>query len=205
MHQARKPRRQSATEPANATPDPPISDWVERAREGDDEAFERIYRHFSGMVFGLCIRMVPDRLEAERLTQDVFVRVWQKLDRFHKEGAFGAWLRRVAANTVIEDRRRQARSRKWMDLEEDPAPDHRAPPGAGVEERAMDITMDLERAIVGLPAGARTAFVLHDVYGYRHREIADMTGVAPVTIRAQLHRARRMLRDFLNDSKEGRA
>lgn len=195
-------RNQSAANPADGMSEATLSEWLERAQAGDHEAFERIYRQHVGTVYGICVRMVHDRLEAERLTQDVFVRVWEKLDRFRREGPFGAWLRRVAVNVVVEDRRSRARDKRWIDLEEDPAPEHRPSVGTGSGMRSTEISLDLETAIRLLPEGARTAFVLHDVYGYRHREIAKMTSVATATVRVQLHRARTLMRSILDGSRE---
>ncbi len=167
------------------------------------------------MVYSLCLRMISDAGEAELLTQDVFVKAWQKLSSYQRRGPFGGWLRRITINTIIEERRRQARQRKVMDS-------HLNTTATENEETALRITaanqslsalrpsqenteliMELEQAITKLPAGAKTAFVLHDVEGYRHREIAVMTGLAIGTVKAQLHRARRLLRVALKSTGGG--
>jgi len=172
---------------------------IARAQAGDQQAFERLYREHVGWVYALCLRMVGDPTEAETLTQDAFVRAWQKLDRYRGSGAFGGWLRRLTVNLVIEDRRARSRRARWL-AGGDPA-DHDAPVAPPDTETALD----LERAVRRLPEGARIAFVLHDVEGYRHAEIAAWAGLAPGTIKAQLHRARRLLRAALGGREEAPA
>lgn len=167
---------------------------VRDARAGDVHAFEALYRRFAARVHGLCWRMTRDRDLAEELTQETFVRVWEKFDRFEGGARFAPWLLKVAANVVLTHHR--VRQRKHgresvtdaLDSFADPPPPPRAAPGAAV---------DLDRAIAGLPEGARTVFVLHDVHGLRHDEISELLGVAVGTTKAQLHRARRALREVL--------
>jgi RNA polymerase sigma-70 factor, ECF subfamily len=165
---------------------------VRRAQEGDTAAFERLYRLHVDRVHALCLRMVADRGRAEELTQDVFVRVWQALGSFRGDSAFATWVHRLAVNVVLgqlrTDRRRDARFQAEAELEGfQPAARHRDP----------GTRMDLEAAIAALPPGARQVFVLHDVEGYKHGEIAAMTGTAVGTMKAQLHRARKLLREAL--------
>lgn len=170
---------------------------VTAAQAGDTRAFESLYREHVGMVYGLCLRMAANRTEAEQLTQDAFVRAWRKIGTFRGTGAFGAWLRRLTINVVIEHRRREARDPHWLTADLDAEPggfDLRRDPS---RDTPVEIAIDLERAIGKLPTGARTVFVLHDVEGYRHDEIAAMTGTAVGTTKAQLHRARRLLRQAL--------
>ena len=167
---------------------------IARAREGDRSAFEWIYRRYAGLVYVLVLRLVADPVEAETLAQDVFVRVWRKLGSYRGTGSFEGWLRRVAANTTIENRRSRTR-RLRVETPEETAPDRAStrPSHAGRTE----IRIDLERAVAALPERAREVFVLHDVEGYKHEEIAAMTGTAIGTTKAQLHRARRLLRGAL--------
>jgi len=166
-------------------------DDVARAAAGDRRAFERLYRAHADRVFSLCARMCGDRTAAEELTQDVFVRAWEKLSLFRGDSAFGTWLHRLAVNVVLNarkgDGRRQSRIDESVDdLETLPhSPDY-------VGER-----MDLQAAIAALPPGARQVFVLHDVQGYRHEDIADLLGVTSGGSKAQLHRARMLLRKAL--------
>lgn len=167
---------------------------VRSAQGGDVGAFETLYRKFVPRVYGLCLRMVADPTTAEELTQEAFVRVWEKLDMFRGNRPFAPWLLTVATNVVLSDRRKYRR-KDGREAGTEPdvlarvpevRPSHRG--GTGV---------DLERAIASLPEGARRVFVLHDIEGYRHDEIAGMMGIATGTTKAQLHRARRMLREVL--------
>ena len=160
---------------------------IRRAQSGDRSAFERLYRAHVGRIFALCRRMQPG--EAEELTQRVFVRAWEKLPAFRGRSAFGTWLHRLAVNVVLTERRSAARREARVVLAEAPAPQPVGPLAAG---------MDLERAIAGLPERARQVFVLHDIEGYRHAEIAALMGTAEGTAKAQLHRARRLLREALS-------
>ena len=171
----------------NAVPEDLLS-LVARAREGEVAAFEALYRAHVGRVHGVCRRLVGDWHLAEELTQEVFVRAWRRLPSFRGEAAFGTWLYRIAVNRVIEEWRARGR-RQGREGDLDEAIDHPAPHGAGGPEQALD----LERAIATLPPRARTVFVLHDVEGWEHAEIAAATGVAVGTSKAQLHRARRLL------------
>jgi len=151
------------------------------------EAFQRLYHGHVARVHGLARRMAGLE-EADELTQDVFVRAWQKLGTFRGEAQFGTWLHRVAVNVLLEHRkvrnRRQERFPAAGEAEENVGG---GPPTAGG-------AIDLEAAIGHLPDGARRVFVLHDVEGYRHEEIAEMLGVSTGTSKSQLHRARMLLR-----------
>ncbi len=168
-----------------------IERWVERAQDGDLGAFEELYRLHRGRVYALCLRMSGDAGEAEELTQDAFVRAWEKLDGFRGASAFSSWLHRLTVNVVLGRWRARGRHRERVVSIHD----------AGLEDPQHDpkprLALDLESAIAGLPAGARTVFVLHDVEGYRHRDIAELTGLAVGTSKTQLHRARKLLRKAL--------
>lgn len=161
---------------------------VRAAREGDRDAFERLYHRHVGRVHGLCRRLAGDAIAAEELTQDAFVRAWQKLDLFREESAFSTWLYRLTANVVLADHR--ARGRRLRDLVPLDALHLLSPARRG--ER-----LDLDGAIAALPARARWVFVLHEIEGYDHDEIATMTGMSPSTARVHLHRARKALREAL--------
>jgi RNA polymerase sigma-70 factor, ECF subfamily len=165
---------------------------VRRAQQGETAAFEQLYREHVGRVHALCLRLSGDPARAEELTQDVFVRAWEKLGSFQGKSAFGTWLHRLAVNVVLGDRRSEAvRVHRVFGTEE---PERYERAGRAPEPGHA---MDLERAIATLPPGARAVFVLHDVEGYRHEEIAAMQGSAVGTSKAQLHRARRLLREAL--------
>ncbi|HEY5492507.1 MAG TPA: RNA polymerase sigma factor [Gemmatimonadaceae bacterium] len=182
--------------PLPVMPTPSLSDDVARAATGDRRAFERLYRAHVDRVFTLCTRMTGERQRAEELTQDVFVRVWEKLGQFRGDSAFGTWLHRMAVNVVLNDRQSERRRReKFDDGIEDP--DH-LPHGDVRPLPVPGMSIDLESAIATLPPGAKKVFVLHDVEGYTHEEIAGMLGVTAGGCKAQLHRARMLLREALN-------
>lgn len=162
-----------------------------RAAAGDQVAFGRLYEAHASRVFALCARMTADRALAEELTQDVFVRAWEKLPLFRGESAFGTWLHRLAVNVVLNRRESDGRRRSHL-VEDDAAVD-----AAPTRPHAPGDRMDLEQAIAGLPPGARRVFVLHDVEGYRHEEIARCLGITAGGSKAQLHRARLLLREAL--------
>lgn len=168
-------------------------DAVDRARAGDAHAFRELYVRHSGRVYALCLRLLADPDAAEEATQDAFVRAWQRLAGFEGRSAFSTWLHRLTVNVVLDRRRRE----KVRPLDRRVADGDKAVERIGGRAASPETGIDLERAIAALPPGARTAFVLHDVEGYRHREIAEMTNTAEGTWKAQLHRARRLLREAL--------
>ena len=165
---------------------------VERAVAGDHAAFERLYRDHVGRVYALCVRMV-DEQSAEDLTQEVFIRAWSKLDTFKGDALFGTWLHRLAVNHILS-RRETQRKREARNVG-----------GEGLMGRLMAPTrrssghaLDIENAIQQLPNRARDVFVLYDVEGYSHEEIAKTMGVSVGTSKSQLHRARMMMRQHLD-------
>ena len=164
-----------------------MTDDVALAAAGDESAFERVYHAHLPRVHSLVRRMAGGR-DTDELTQDVFVRVWQKLGSFRGDSAFSTWLHRLAVNVVIERFRSEIARR------------HRLRDGDDIFEtiaapaRSRDLSMDLETALTTLPDGAREIFVLHDVEGYKHHEIASLLEISAGTSKAQLHRARMMLR-----------
>ena len=175
-----------------ALPRTEAGDDVALAAGGDVRAFERLYRTNLPKVHSLVRRMTGGR-DADELTQDVFVRVWQKLGSFRGDSAFGTWLHRLAVNVVIERFRTEStRRQRHYDGEEIfaslPAP----------TLRSGDLAMDFEAALAKLPDGAREIFVLHDVEGHKHHEIATMLDISAGTSKAQLHRARMILRKHLH-------
>ena len=168
-------------------------DLVRRAAEGDVEAYEMLYRKHVGRVHALCLRMTRERSEAEELTQETFIRVWERLSSFRGESAFSTWLHRVTVNVVVAELRRRGRWRERFVAQD-------AAEVGAVAQRAFapGSDLDLERAIAGLSPQARLVFLLHDVEGYKHGEIAELTGLAVGTSKAHLHRARRLLREELS-------
>jgi RNA polymerase sigma-70 factor (ECF subfamily) len=173
---------------------------VDRARSGDVSAFEALYRVNVGRVYALALRLTADRRDATELTQDVFVHAWRKFATFRGDAAFATWLHRIAINSLFMqargDRRRAARIRSG----DEPTSEERPTSSHEGRARVVDVeqAVDLERAIAALPPGARRVFVLYDVLGYRHDEIARLTGLAEGTLRAQLHRARKLLMEALD-------
>jgi RNA polymerase sigma-70 factor (ECF subfamily) len=165
---------------------------VRQAQAGDLVAFERLYRENERKVFGLCFRLSSDPALAEELTQEVFVRAWRKLSSFRGESAFSSWLYPLTVNVALSERRSRRRRDARIVATEDPASLERAP-----RSPAPEAGFDLEKAMAALPPGARAVFVLHDVEGRTHEEIAQLLGLAPGTSKAQLHRARRLLREAL--------
>ncbi len=178
--------------PTAMTPNPARA-LVARAADGDTAAFEELYHENSGRIYALCLRMTGRPVEAEELTQQAFIRAWEKLHTFRGDASFSTWMHRLAANVVLSHRRSEMR-RRARTVEQDDLSYH----AALADRTNRGPTVDLEEAIAALPDGARTIFVLYDIEGYRHDEIAQLTGVATGTSKAQLHRARKLLREALN-------
>jgi RNA polymerase sigma-70 factor (ECF subfamily) len=166
---------------------------VSRAQDGDSRAFEQLYRRHCDRVHGLCMRLCQgDRAKAEQATQDAFVRAWEKLETFRGEAQFGTWLHRITVNVVLGEHRLLQR---WTTFEDAESAGPRAELSAPAEDPSL--SRDLERALARLPKGARTVLWLHDVEGYLHQEIAELTGIAVGTSKAQLHRARKLMKEHL--------
>ncbi len=164
---------------------------VAAAAAGDARAFERLYRRHVGRVHGLARRMAGPHA-ADELTQDIFVRAWEKLDTFRGEAAFGSWLYRLGVNVIYNRQRKAgARARRIIASEA-------AVAAAPAPRRRLEAVLDFEEAIEKLPEGARQVFVLHDVEGYKHREIAQLLDVTAGTSKSQLHRARMLLREQMD-------
>jgi RNA polymerase sigma-70 factor, ECF subfamily len=174
-------------------PEPTTEELVRAAQAGDLKAFEALYRALCGRVHAVHLRLTAEAELAEELTQDVFVRVWEKLGSFRGEAAFSTWVHRLAVNLAIDrlraEGRRRQRIQDGFDWENAELAAPAAPPG---------VRLDLEKAIATLPHGARVIFVLHDIEGYRHGEIATLLGIGEGTSKAQLHRARRLLREVIH-------
>ena len=169
---------------------------VERAVAGDRLAFEQLYKSHRDRIYALCWRMCGgDKALAEDMLQDSFIRAWNKLHLFRGDSKFGTWLHRLTVNVILSDKRiRVKRLQREQEL------------GEGIERTMVGerdvfagLRKDLEEAIAGLPERARTVLVLYDIEGYRHAEIAEMTGMAVGSSKAQLHRARKLVRASLAD------
>jgi len=166
------------------------------AAAGDTSAFEALYRRHAARVHGVVARLVGfDRGRAEDLVQEAFVRAWQALPAYRFESAFGTWLHRLAVNTALMELRSR-RSRPQADGDDEALERLGAPDSAG---HATALSLDLERAVATLPSRARAVLVLYDVEGWKHEEIADALGMAVGSSKAQLHRARGLLRTRLGE------
>lgn len=174
---------------------------IRAAQRGDEIAFASLYDTHATRVHAICLGLSGDRAAAAELTQDVFVRMWEKLSAYRGESSFATWLHRVAVNTVLEskrtDRRRSIRvmiAADFAGIADDTSSTLQDAPG---KSHDAGLAMDLESAIVRLPAGARAVFILHDVEGYQHAEIGERLSIAEGTSKAHLFRARRLLREML--------
>ena len=186
------------TNPSVATERTMISgtapDVIRRAQSGDASAFEIIYKENAPRVFALCLRLSGGtREDASELMQTVFIRAWRGLSTFRGDSALSSWLHRLTVNAMLESSRSEKRRTARVFSIEDPE-------GIGAESlrETPDLHVDLERAISSLPEGARMAFVLHEIEGFHHDEIAKQLGVTTGTVKAQLHRARQLLIKALN-------
>ena len=178
---------------------PPVDSDLELARAsaaGDAAAFERLYQQYNRRVFSICLRMLGNPTEAEDLTQDVFVQLYRKIGSFRGDSAFTTWLHRMTVNQVLMHfRKRGVRYESTTDDGELPVLIQ-----VGTERPSHMPIIDsiaLERAISELPPGYRTVFVLHDVEGYEHEEVARMLGCTVGTSKSQLHKARMRIRALL--------
>jgi RNA polymerase sigma-70 factor, ECF subfamily len=185
------PRLDAAVSTMGGAADPWAAD-ARAAAGGDRRAFERLYRGHVDRVYSLCARMLADQALAEEVTQDVFVRVWDKLPGFRGDSLLSTWIHRVATSVVLTRRKVDATRHGRQDPAED-AIDFLPSMPAPVGDR-----MDLEAAIAALPPSARRIFVLHDIEGFTHEEIAEQLGITSGGSKAQLHRARMLLRAALN-------
>jgi len=166
--------------------------FIERARRRDGRAFEALYRLHVDKVYGLCLRMTGNVAEAEDCTQEAFIQAWDKMRKFRGDSAFSTWLHRIAVNAVLGRIRKSKREQERLQV----AGEMQSAPVATGDTGEL---RDLAEAVGRLPEGARHVFVLHAVYGYSHDEAADMLGIAAGTSKAQLHRARRLLAQQLDE------
>jgi RNA polymerase sigma-70 factor (ECF subfamily) len=183
----------SMSDDVDTPPQDEVQRLVAQAASGDSRAFEMLYRLHLGRVYALCLRLTRREDRAEELTQAAFIRAWEKLASFRGESAFSTWLHRLTVNVVFEfqrsDQRRAGRMVGTDDVATFDRKGYQPTPG---------MKIDLEQAIAQLPDRAREVFVLYQVEGYSHEEIADLTQMAIGSSKAQLHRARQLLREMLN-------
>lgn len=180
--------------------DGPAADDVRAARTGDAEAFTRLYETHVEPLFAFCVGLTGDRQAATELVQDSFVRAWEALPGFRGDSSFGTWLHRIAVNLMLTDARSFRRRALRVAIEADLGGDGTLSPLENVSTAPPDsaLRLDIAQAVSRLPAGARAVFVLHDIAGYPHAEIATQLGIAEGTCKAHLFRARRLLRGMLD-------
>jgi len=180
---------------------------IERAKQGDAEAFESLYSLHKRRVYSLCLRMTGNPASAEDLTQEAFLQLFRKIGTFRGESAFSTWLHRMSVNVVLMQLRKK--SLPVVPIDETTDTDEESPrkePGAPDERLAGSIDrLQLQRAVDELPPGYRTIFVLHDVEGFEHNEIATMVGCSIGNSKSQLHKARLKLRELLRFSRAEKA
>lgn len=181
---------------------------IDRAKAGDAEAFSGLYGLHKRRVYSLCLRMTGNTAEAEDLTQEAFLQLYRKIATFRGESAFSTWLHRLAVNVVLMHLRKKGLPE--ISLDEALEPQHEDGPkkDIGARDNVLAGSIDrvnLERAIESLPPGYRIIFVLHDVEGYEHNEIAEMMGCSIGNSKSQLHKARMKLRDLLKLSRAEKA
>ncbi len=191
------PLRKAETIASGPAPEPEPIDKksvllrVRAAQRGDVDAFEKLYRHFAGLVYGLCLRMLASPADAEDCVQLTFSKAWAQLDRFEGRSEFGTWLHRIAVNEALMAERRNRRF-QLVDAHHETA----------AETRSFATAIDIEQAVANLPMRRRHVFVLKAVYGYSHEEIAGLLGISSGTSRAQYHQARQTLIDVLGQEKQ---
>jgi RNA polymerase sigma-70 factor, ECF subfamily len=177
------------------------ADFVRLAQQGDAVAFERVYRTHSRKVYTLCLRMVGDRTDAEDLTQEVFLQLFRKLHQFRGESAFSTWLHRMSVNIVLMRFRKKNLAEQSLETITNPEDgSSAAPKELGAPDLRLNGAVDritLETAINELPPGYKAMFILHDVQGYNHDEIAGIFGCTAGNSKSQVHKARTRLRELL--------
>lgn len=187
----------------------PESDAIQLAQHGDAAAFERLYQLHNRRVYSLCLRMVGNTAEAEDLTQEAFLQLFRKIATFRGESAFSTWLHRLAVNVVLM--RLRKRSAVETSLEETTEPDEESGGprrdfgGPDLRLSGSIDRLNLQRAIDQLPQGYRSVFILHDVQGYEHNEIAGIMGCSIGNSKSQLHKARMRLRELLHETLRAKA
>lgn len=196
----RAPGPPSAAFPSGAVPNPMEADALARAQAGDHHAFAQLYSLHKRRIYSLCMRMVGNTAAAEDLTQEAFLQLHRKIATFRGDSAFSTWLHRLAINVVLMHLRKRGLSLISLDEAMEPTQEERPGRSFGSPDLSLAGAIDrlaLERAIDDLPAGYRLIFVLHDIEGYEHNEIASMLDCSIGNSKSQLHKARLKLRDAL--------
>ena len=193
------PHKQAETKAASET------QLIERAQRGDEAAFAVLFESHKRRVYALCLRMTANTAEAEDLTQEAFLQLFRKISTFRGESAFSTWLHRLVVNVVLMHLRKKGLQQISFD-ELDTSQDEPVRRDYGDEDRRLMKSVDrlgLERVIAKLPGGYRTVFILHDIEGYEHNEIAEIMNCSVGNSKSQLHKARMKLREALRDEQRG--
>jgi RNA polymerase sigma-70 factor, ECF subfamily len=188
---------------SSARPESLRDPYLYLAQQGNAEAFERLYRLHSRRVYALCLRMVKNRAEAEELTQEAFLQLFRKIGTFRGESAFPTWLHRLSVNVVLMRLRKKSLTTSLEEIVKSDVDSGRTPRDFGAPDLQLSGLIDrvnLQRAVDRLPPGYRNVFVLHDVEGYEHHEIAEIMGCSVGNSKSQLHKARMRLREFLHET-----
>jgi len=187
----------------------PEAEAILLAQQGNAAAFERLYRLHNRRVYSLCLRMVGNTAEAEDLTQEAFLQLFRKIATFRGESAFSTWLHRLAVNVVLMKLRRKSGNESSLDQMTEPDEESGTPRrDFGTADLALMGSLDrinLQRAVEQLPPGYKAVFVLHDVQGYEHNEIAEIMSCSIGNSKSQLHKARMRLRDLLQEAVREKA
>jgi RNA polymerase sigma-70 factor, ECF subfamily len=182
---------------------------IGRAQQGDAEAFQALYEKHRRRVYSLCLRMTANTAEAEDLTQEAFLQLFRKIGTFRGESAFSTWLHRLSVNVVLMHLRKKSLPSVSLEETTQGGGDEDSPKkDFGAEDLALTGSIDrlqLQKAVEDLPPGYRTIFVLHDVEGYEHNEIAEIVGCSIGNSKSQLHKARMKLRDLLKMNRAEKA
>jgi RNA polymerase sigma-70 factor (ECF subfamily) len=187
----------------------PEADAIRLAQQGDEGAFEHLYRMHGRRVYSLCLRMVGNTAEAEDLAQEAFLQLFRKIGTFRGESAFSTWLHRLAVNVVLMRLRRKTVVDTSLEEVTEPDEESGGPRrdfgGPDLRLSGSIDRVNLQRAIDQLPQGYKTVFVLHDVQGYEHNEIAELMGCSIGNSKSQLHKARMRLRELLHETLRDQA
>ena len=170
-------------------------DLIKAVQGGDKKAYNQLYQQYIGQVYGLCYRLTGEKMLAEDATQEVFIQLWRKIDNFKGDSKFSTWLHTVTSNITISYMRKQKSwLQKMFNIEDSVAINA---VGGLPEAQESSSAVDLESYVARLPDRARIVFVLHAIEGYRHHEIAAMTNMAVGTSKAQFHRAKQLLKEWM--------
>ena len=187
-----------------AGPELTEAEAIDRAKQGDADSFEALYALHKRRVYSLCLRMIGNTAEAEDLTQEAFLQLYRKIATFRGESAFSTWLHRLAVNVVLMHLRKKSLPEVSLEASLEPQQEEGPKKDVGAADKVLTGALDrvnLARAIDSLPRGYRVIFVLHDVEGYEHNEIAEMMGCSIGNSKSQLHKARMKLREILKESR----